>query len=86
MNSIIQVNDEPDTVPPDFGVDYDGPMPEEDTGTVVPETVRPLDEDEIRDFMLVASPDSAFTSIDEGVSHYVHCKSILEHRLEDLND
>lgn len=87
LNSIIQANDEPDTVSSDFGIDCDGPMPEEDIVTVVvPETVSPLDDDEIKDFMSVASPDSAFTSIDEGVSHYVHCKSILEHKLEDLSD
>ena len=83
LNSIIQASDEPDSVPPDF----DGPIPEEDVGSVVvPETVSPLDEEEIREFISVASPDNAFTSIDEGVSHFVHCKSILECRLEDLSD
>ena len=56
LNSIIQASDEPDSVPPDFGIDFDGPIPEEDVDSgVVPETVSPLDEEEIRGFISVAS-------------------------------
>ena len=48
VNSRIQQGDFLDNVSADFGVDPEGPVPEEDAGTVVIlETVLPLSEEDI---------------------------------------
>ena len=40
-----------DTVSPNFGIDYGGPLSDEDVGTVdVLETINPLDDQELRIF------------------------------------
>ena len=54
VNSILRRNEEPDTVPPDFGFDFNGPLPNEDIGTVdVPETVSPLNHQELQQVHLL---------------------------------
>ena len=53
INSMIkecEVDDRTDEPPPDYGVDYGGPLPDDQVGTVcIPETLCPLNNEEIID-------------------------------------
>ena len=76
VNSMIQQEDTLDTVSADFGIDPEGPVPEEDAGTVViPETVLPLSEEDMQEFLDVVDTSTPFDDL--GVQHYVNCKEYI---------
>ena len=51
VNSILRGVPESATIPYDYGVDFDGPLPDVSIGTVdVPETVNPLDDEQLSTF------------------------------------
>jgi len=62
LNSMIQEQDIPYTVRSDnYGVDPEGPIAEQDAGTVVvPETFSPLSEDDLQDFLSIFDTDMPF--------------------------
>ena len=63
-----------------FGVDPEGPVAEEDVGTVqIPETDPPLDEDELQVFLDHVDIVSSF--VDFGVQHYINCKQLFQSML-----
>lgn len=65
----------------DFGVDLEGPVAEEDVGTVeIPETDPPLDEEELQ-FFFVDHVDIVSSFEDFGVQHYINCKRLLQSML-----
>ena len=54
INSMIKESEinQIEALPLDYGVDYEGPLPDNELGTVcIPETLCPLDEDNIEQFM-----------------------------------
>jgi len=55
----------------DYGIDPEGPIPEEDNGTIViPETLPPVSDDDIYTRLLIT--DTSFDDL--GVQHYMDCK------------
>ena len=74
LNSMIQDGDISDTMcADDYGIDPEGPIAEEDAGTVViPETLSPLSEDDLQDFLSTVDTDMPFDDL--GVQHYTDCK------------
>ena len=74
LNSMIQEGDISDTMcADDYGIDPEGPIAEEDAGTVViPETLSPLSEDDLQDFLSTVDTDMPFDDL--GVQHYMDCK------------
>ena len=57
---------------PDFGVDYDGPLPEEEDGTIeIPPTVCPLDDSDLEEFTTRINTDTIFE--DFGFQHFIEC-------------
>lgn len=84
---MLRSGEELDLVPPDFGVDFGGPLPEEDVGTVdVPETVSPLDDQELQQFLSVANSLSQLScdDIQVNTSHYLCCKELLHNMLSNV--
>jgi len=73
LNSMIQEQDISDTVCSDnYGVDPEGPIAEQDAGTVIiPETFSPLSEDDLQDFLSTVDIDMPFDDL--GVQHYMDC-------------
>ena len=66
-----------ESLPSDYGVDYEGPLPDNEIGTVcIPETVCPLDEDDIDQFMGQVDTTSYFDDL--GVQHFLQCKQALQ--------
>lgn len=74
LNSMIQEEDISDTVcSDDYGIDPEAPIAEEDAGTVViPETLSPLSEDDLQDFLSTVDTDTPYDDL--GVQHYMDCK------------
>ena len=83
MNSMIREEDiaeNLDVSTDEWGIDYDGPVPEELFGTVeVPETECPLEEHNMQQFLDVVDTES--TLEDLGVEHYVFCKRFIQSML-----
>lgn len=79
INSMITTSEVTDdlTVPTDeWGVDPEGPVPEDVIGTVsIPETLCPLEGPEFQQFVDTVDTVSQFE--DFGVEHYVHCRELL---------
>lgn len=68
----------------DFGIDPQGPIPDEDFGTIeVPETLCSLDEDGLQYFMDAVDTQSWFE--DMCVQHYISCKQLFESLLQTCN-
>lgn len=89
VNSILRHSEDSDQIPPpDFGVDCDGPLPDEDIGSTVdvPETVSPLDDQEIEQFMSVANSLPLSSRDDVHVTHYLNCKELLHDMLGNDSD
>ena len=60
----------------EWGVDYEGPIPEDLISTVeVPETSCPLNEHDLQQFLDAIDTDTRFEDL--GIEHYVHCKESL---------
>ena len=80
INSMIReadIQESLDVPAEEWGVDYDGPIPDDIVGTVeVPETESPLDEHDLRHFLDAVDTDTRYEDL--GVEHYVHCKELLE--------
>lgn len=83
VNSLIQEADiatNVDVPPSDYGIDPDGPVAEEEFGTVeVPETDPPLDGENLEHLLQFINTDSAFD--DFGFEHYVECRHVLQSML-----
>ena len=82
INSLIREADiaSSDIPAEDFGVNPEGPVAEEDVGTVqIPETDPPLDEDELQFFLDHVDIVSSF--VDFGVQHYINCKQLFQSML-----
>ena len=80
LNSMIQAHEEPtpNEVSEEYGIDFDGPLPTNEVGTVVvPETITPLDDDELAEFMVIANHNCSNMLNDNIVTHYIFCKSHL---------
>ena len=85
VNSILQfdenheVNAEaPQSIIDEYGIDYYGPSAEEDLYTIdVPETLVPLQGQQLDEFMDSVDIDTAFD--DYGIEHYVGLRNLLEH-------
>ena len=61
----------------DWGIDYEGPAPDELVGTVeIPETVCPLEEQELQQFLDAIDTESRFDDL--RVEHYIYCKQLIE--------
>ena len=77
LNSMIQEDDISDTVcSDDYGIDTEGPIAEQDAGTVIiPETFSPLSEDDLQDFLSIVDTETPFDDL--GVQHYVDCKQCI---------
>ena len=84
VDSILRNNEDLDDVPEDFGVDFDGPLPDEEVGTVdVPDTVSSLNEHDMYHFLTIASsPPLRSDDGHVGVSHFIHCKELLQNMLD----
>ena len=81
MNSILRHVDEPDEIGHDFGIDFNGPLPEDEVGSViVPDTVCPLSDEQLYEFMSLAS-SITFHTFDGCISHYLQCKDTLSNML-----
>ena len=80
INSLIREADisaSTDIPSHDYGVDPEGPVAEDDVGTVeIPPTDPPLDEEELQTFVDRIDVVSSFE--DFGVQHYIDCKNLLE--------
>ena len=80
INSMIKEDEilaSSDPPPPDFGVDPNGPAPDEEFGTVeIPETACMLDEDNLQRFMDAVDTESFFE--DMGIQHFISCKTLFE--------
>ena len=76
LNSMIQEDNILDTVCSDYGIDPEGPIAEEDAGTVViPETLPPISDDDLQDFLSIVDIDTPFDDL--GVQHYLDCKQCI---------
>ena len=65
----------------EWGVDPEGPLPDDQVGTVeVPDTESPLDEQGLQQFLDGIDTDTRFEDL--GVEHYMHCKELLESLLQ----
>ena len=73
---MIREEDISDTVSSDFGIDPEGPLPEEDAGTVtIPETLPPISEEDLQEFLGIVDTDTSFDDL--GVQHYMDCKEYI---------
>ena len=83
MNSLIREEDVAASLEIpflDYGIDFDGPIADEEIGSVeVPETLSPLDDEVLQDFLQYIDIDSVFE--DFGFQYYVECKQLLENML-----
>ena len=80
MNSMIRESDATTTVPPDFGLDTEGPIPDEDEGTIeIPDTISPLNDQDLQRFLQCVNTDTFFD--DFGIQHYIDCKQELTNML-----
>ena len=78
INSLIQQSEisSSSEVPADFGVDYEGPIAQEEPGTVeVPLTSPPLSEPDLQEFLDIVDTESFFD--DFGLQHYISCRQSL---------
>ena len=80
INSMIReadITENLDVPIEDWGIDYEGPAPDELVGTVeIPETVCPLEEQELQQFLDAIDTESRFDDL--GVEHYIYCKQLIE--------
>ena len=79
LNSLIQQSDiqSNNGVPSNFGVDYEGPVPDEEIGTVeVPPTDVPLNEDDLQELLDIIDTETFFDDL--GIQHFCHCKEIIQ--------
>ena len=73
LNSMIQEENILDAVDSDYGIDPEGPIVEDDTGTVtIPETVAPISDDDLEGFLSMIDTDTPFDDL--AVQHYMYCK------------
>jgi len=76
INSMIRELDLMESVSSDFGIDFDGPVPDEDPGTLeIPETVSPIDGQDLHDFLQHVDTETFYN--DFGIQHFVDCKRQL---------
>lgn len=79
INSILreEITSSTDVPSLDFGVDMDGPVPDEDIGTLdVPSITSPLvNEEDLHEFLQFVDLESTFE--DFGFQHYVQCRELL---------
>ena len=83
INSLIQQAEISSSaeVPDDFGVDYEGPIPQDEPGTVdVPSTDPPLSESDLQEFLSTVDTESFFD--DFGLQHYISCRQSLLNMLQ----
>ena len=79
LNSLIQQSDiqSNNGIPSNFGVDYEGPVPDEEIGTVeVPPTDVPLNEDDLQELLDIIDTETFFDDL--GIQHFCHCKEIIQ--------
>ena len=80
FNSLIQESDAQgniEMIPSDFGVNYEGPVPDEEIGTVeIPSTTVPLDEDDLQEFLDIIDTETFFDDL--GIQHFCNCKEFLQ--------
>lgn len=83
MNSLIkevEISSNIDNPPTNYGIDFDGPVADEEIGTVeVPETLLPLDEEDLQEFLQFVDTESVFE--DFGFQHYTECRQLLHSML-----
>ena len=78
INSLIQQTEisSSSEVPADFGIDYEGPIAQEEPGTVeIPSTNPPLSESDLQEFLNIVDTESFFD--DFGLQHYISCRQSL---------
>ena len=79
INSILreeEITSSRDVSSLDFGVDMDGPVPDDDIGTLdVPAIASPLNAQDLQEFL--QSVDSHSTFEDFGFQHYAQCRELL---------
>ena len=76
LNSMIREEHILDAVDDDFGIDPDGPIAEDEIGTVIiPETVAPISDADLDDFLSVIDTDTPFDDL--AVQHYIYCKQLI---------
>ena len=79
LNSLIQESDilsSVDVTPSDFGIDYEGPVPDEEIGTVEdPQTGVPLDEDNLEELLDLIDTNTFFDDL--GLQDFCDCKEFL---------
>ena len=76
INSLVRESQIMTTIPEDYGVDFDGPIPEEQPGTVeIPDTLSPVDDAHLQDFLDFIDTDTFFE--DNAMQHYEDCKQYL---------
>ena len=63
-------------IPQDFGVDIEGPVAEEVATVEVPDTIPPLNGEDLQQFLDCIDTESSFE--DFGIQHYVECKQLFE--------
>ena len=79
MNSFIREREAHryEEVPEDYGIDFDGPVPEEEIGTIeVPQTTSNLHEEDLEMFLSNVDTTSLFD--DFGYQHYIHCRQLYQ--------
>ena len=73
LNSMMRESDLTESVSSDFGIDFDGPVPDEDSGTLeIPETLSPIDGQDLLDFLQHIDTETFYN--DFGIQHYLDCK------------
>jgi hypothetical protein len=82
-NSLIREGDMQDViVSDDFGVDTEGPIPNDDEDSVeIPQVLSPLDGDSLEDFLQFV--DNYSNLDDFGYQHCIDCKLLLQNLIDD---
>ena len=76
INSLVRESEVIVSVPEDYGIDFSGPIPEEEVGTIeIPETLPPINDTSLREFLGFIDTDRFFE--DHAVQHYIDCKQHL---------
>ena len=76
INSLVRESQVVTSVPEDYGIDFGGPIPEEQPGTVeIPDTLSPVHDAHLQDFLDFVDTDTFFE--DNAMEHYIDCKQYL---------
>ena len=76
INSLVHESEVIVSVPEDYGIDFSGPIPEEEVGTIeIPETLPPINDTSLREFLGFIDTDTFYE--DRAVQYYIHCKHHL---------